>query len=145
MGFVKSYQESFDFFIFLYLGFFVTRLRTLLLRGTSSVTFDIKGKPTRCFATSFALVLFFFLQILCRRFLGDGPLDLGQIFRDDATSSEVCTAATIFKNLLPVGSYRRFTIFKSQFCRSGFTKTSKDRELKFSEMIELPFFWCTSV
>ena len=48
------------FFIFLYLGFFVTRLRTLLLRRTSSVAFDISGKPTRCFATSFALVFFSF-------------------------------------------------------------------------------------
>ena len=50
------------FFIFLYLSFFVTRLRTLLLRRTSSVAFDISGKPTRCFATSFALVRVFRFQ-----------------------------------------------------------------------------------
>ena len=50
------------FFIVLNLGFFVTRLRTLLLRRTSSVAFDISGKPTRCFATSFALVIILFLS-----------------------------------------------------------------------------------
>ena len=67
-----------------------------------------------CFFFTFLIIInyyysfFFSLPILCRRFLGDGWIDLLQIFRDYALVSEVCTALSIFRKSLPVGSYLPF-------------------------------------
>lgn len=39
----------------------------MLLTGTYSFTIDINGRPTSCFATSFALVPYFFSYVFCVR------------------------------------------------------------------------------
>lgn len=97
--FVKKFLELFIFvlirtynfldlkkksFCFSYPCFFI-----LLLTWTSN--FDIKGKPTRCVATSFALPLLFSSEFLCRGFLGDVSSDICQIFSINLSSFGVYT------------------------------------------------------
>lgn len=67
LEFVTWYLEWFDFFPFVFYSLKFISLRTLL-KGTSSFTLDINGKPAPFFATIFALVLlilFFWLFLEC--------------------------------------------------------------------------------
>ena len=47
-----------------------------------------------------------------------------------------------FENSLPVGKYGRFSLFKKSFCPAVFSKTVKDRVMKFSGMIDLSIVVC---
>lgn len=103
------------------------------------------GRPFYHSIVTFSLFLLFsfFLLILCRRLLTDDTLNFHQIFRRDASSSEVCTAATFFEiyfwTVVIVVKW-----FIKEILKETFSKTSKDILLKFSEITDLPFFWCTS-
>lgn len=61
---VKSYQQLFDLLSLQHflLVIPVYGLKTLLRTAIFNFTFDINGRPTRCFATSFALVLLIFVN-----------------------------------------------------------------------------------
>ena len=81
------------------------------------ITSKIGRKTHSLLATRSHLVIIIILffspyRFLCRRFLGDGWIDLLQIFRIDALPFEVCTAVSIFEKSLPVGSYPPFIDFQ---------------------------------
>ena len=66
------------------------------------------GRPFYYSIVSFSLLLLlflFFLQFLCRRFLGDGSIDQVEIFRKGVSSTKPDPSFLFFRNLLPVGSY----------------------------------------
>ena len=71
------------------------------------------------------------------RFLRDGWTDFFETFRKDAVKQEINSAFLFFENSLPVGKYGRFSVFKKSFCPSVFSKTVKDKVMKFSGMIDL--------
>ena len=88
------------------------------------------------------LLLLFFSTFLSGRFLRDGWTDFLEIFRKDALHLYLGKFFEFVKNSLPVGKYGRFSLFKKSFCPAVFSKTVKDRVMKFSGMIDLSIAVC---
>ena len=80
---------------------------------------------------------FFSLHILSSRFLIDDWIDFLEIFRVDITSNDLNRVFSFFRISLPVAEYGQFSFFKERFCPRMFSEVVVDRELKFSEMIDL--------
>ena len=79
---------------------------------------------------------------MCLRFLRNGSIDFDEIFRGDVLSYELNSVFLFFEISLPVGKYGRFSVFKKSFCPAVFSKTVKDRVMKFSGMIDLSIAVC---
>ena len=79
------------------------------------------------------LFLIIFSPIFCP---GDFS-EILEIFRVDVKVNEVDRFLLSSKKSLPVGKYGCFSFFKKRSCPCMFSKTVIDRDLKFSEGIDL--------
>ena len=105
--------------------------RTFLVK-----VFRLNGRPsTDC--TVYYYYYYSFPLFFVHRFLRNGWTDLLETFRKDALYQYLGRFFSFVENSLPVGKYGRFSVFKKSFCPAVFSKTVKDRVVKFSGMTDL--------
>ena len=98
--------------------------------------FRLNGRPsTDC--TVYYYYYYSFPLFFVHRFLRNGWTDLLETFRKDALYRYLGMFFSFVENSLPVGKYGRFSVFKKSFCPAVFSKTVKDRVVKFSGMTDL--------
>ena len=67
-------------------------------------------------------------------------MDFLEIFRVDVLWNDANSFfLKIFRFSLPFAKFGRFSFFLKRFCPQMFSKTVKDRDLKFSEIIHLKY------